>query len=263
MNRITAIAYMNGGYLPSNLPATTSDMIDVVNQGGTAAQFRAIEAFVKSANEQIRHLGSQGFEIDENILMTRTSKSTREALRSSATTKTRYAIFAQLYAAAVQDLQEKVVKKTYETRSKTLLVRWVRQQELRTYRVWASQTEAMMTPSLHALDRAHNDAILQAGDNPFHKIAAQRAKSLALRAEIDRLLDEIYSLDNPGEAALTLWKHCVQIHGAMKNGISDRIIFQQGTTHAVMDLVLEELVQRGIAVRPAFEQDDAEYYDQD
>lgn len=257
MNRITAIAHMNGGYLPNNLPATTSDMIDVVNQGGRRSQFKAILDFVADADRQMFKLTLGGAKIDLNILLTRCSKRVRKGLRgrASTTTNSRYAVMAEKYGDAVLKLETDVMNKTLEMRSHTLLIKWLRGLNFQGYVVWAARTVGSVSEALHAVDVKFNQDILMAGDDPFLKIAAQRAKTIALRAEIDGLLMEIEGMANPGEAALALWKQCVAINGRNKYGMSDRVIFQQGTTHAVMDLALGEMVNRKVISKPEINSD--------
>ena len=258
MNAITAYSALTRGRLPKALPATTSDMIDVVNQGGSRNQFRVIAETRSNIEDEIFDYLDKNpkVRLDSQIAHVRLSGIAEQELRQSKKLdQDRYAKFLTKYLNAIGFIQNKVRDHVLQGRNATPLIKWLNAQTFsqdamefaanRFVRVTAAFTR-VAEEFKPILDEAKNKEL---GD-PWMAMTAEYAQSAAIKRIVDALRKDIYSQRDPNEFALALWQHCVKPTQQMPLGRSDRLIFQGGTDLAVMDIVIEALADRGIITLP-------------
>lgn len=258
INALTSYSALTRGRLPKSLPANTSDMIDVVNQGGSRNQFRVIAGVQEAIEAEILSYlnNNPNARLDAQIAHTRLTSATERMLKDGRKLeKDRYTQFLDSYTEAIKFIQNQIRNQVLQGRNATPLIKWLNEQTFSQDAMeFAADRFVRVTAAFDRVSEQYKPILAEARNketgDPWMVMTAEYAQSAAIKRIVDTLREDIYAQRDPNEFVLALWQYCVAPAHKLPLGKSDRLIFQAGSELAVMDIVIEALVAWGIIDSP-------------
>lgn len=240
-NAMMAWAGVAGPSMPPVIAAPFEQLVDGTQQMADTAIFNAVRDSAAMASSAAASKLNDNNRVDAYLIPRFVGQDDKDAAMQFSY-QGPLSEFQEAYRAAIKDLHDTIMYKSLQMRNEQPIVVWARELGFGWQaHVWAEQFLSKYGMQLSAIDGKYKD-IDTAG---IVKIAMQRDKHNAIRKVIDDAIAEIRTFERPGQRALALWHYVLRPTGNMPMGRHDRIIFQQGTSEAIMDLLIPVLNERG------------------
>lgn len=241
-NTMMAWAGVAGPSMPPVIAAPFEQLVDGTQQMADPAVFQAVKDTAMLASGAAIALLESGAKVDA-YLAPRFAGAKHKSIAAAHSYHGPLSEFQEAYRSAIKDLHDSIMYKSLQMREEQPIVAWVRELNFgpEAY-LWADKFFMNYNGRLQAIDRDFGDIKKMSG---VAKMSRQRDKSLATRSVIDDAIAELRTFERPGQRALALWYYILYPTKAMPMGIGDRLLFQQGTTEAIMDILIPVLHERG------------------
>ena len=240
-NAMMAWAGVAGPSMPPVIAAPFEQLVDGTQQMADPAIFDAVKTSAELASSAAVSLLGENKRVDAYLVPRFAGKDDKAAAREFSYHGP-LSEFQENYRAAIKDLHDTIMYKSLQMRDEQPIVAWVRDLKFgpEAY-LWADKFVTKYANQLSAVDRRYGDINMDG----IGKMAMLRDKHDQMRSVVDAAIAELKSFDRPGQRALALWYFILRPTKLMPLGHRDRLIFQQGTTEAIMDILIPVLRERG------------------
>jgi len=251
---LMAITNVTGGkFLPPVLLAALEDIVDCLQQEADKDRFRAIEAEITRLTKWlVDYLNKDPDAKIDRYFANLLGKNFVKAVNRSKIVDGRFSKFERTYEATYHHLGEYLTQSTFGDRAKTSLVhKTLMEMDLGPKALkWGAEFFNVWDERINRAIKEHpvpegQDA---RGLHPFEIFALKQARSLAIKEVVDQAIEAIETSPQwTNMRILAVWKYIVTPTAKSKFGHSDRLLFQAGTERCLGHILIDALIEKGLA----------------